>query len=280
VVAGEAPLTGVIDMQNDPPTGAADRSATTGERGAHRSQDFVDYERVATRYQQGRSLAADVLDRWGDAVKPYLPPGPIRVADVGAGTGIFAAAWPRWTDATVVAVEPSAAMAGAGSVDDPDVTFVLATAEALPLRDGSADVAWVSTALHHFADVHQAIRELARVLGPGRRVLVRTYAPDRTEITWLDELPGRAKWEARCYTEQQLIEILRPHGFDLIDAREVLEGTESYAKSADWVERMRDADSLLTALSDDQIAEGVRTLRSTPTRMGRVEVTLFVFEQR
>ena len=76
------------------------------------------------------------------------------------------------------------------------------------------------------------------------------------------------------------LETLKAHGFDLIDAREVLEGTESYAKSADWVERMRDADSLLTALSDDQIAEGVRKLRSTPTRMGRVEVTMFVFEQR
>jgi ubiquinone/menaquinone biosynthesis C-methylase UbiE len=247
---------------------------------ASRSQDFVDYESVATRYQQGRSLAADVLDRWGDAVKPYLPARPIRVADVGAGTGIFAAAWPRWTDASVVAVEPSAAMAAAGGLDDPEVTFVLGTAEALPLRDGSVDVAWVSTALHHFADVHEAVRELARVLGRGRRVLVRTYAPDRTEITWLDALPGRAKWAARCYTEQQLIELFRPHGFDLIDALEVLEGNESYAKSADWVERMRDADSMLTALSDEEVAEGVRRLRATPTSMGRVEVTLFAFEQR
>jgi ubiquinone/menaquinone biosynthesis C-methylase UbiE len=180
----------------------------------------------------------------------------------------------------VVAVEPSAAMAGAGGVDDPDVMFVLGTAEALPLRDGSADIAWVSTALHHFADVHQALRELARVLGPGRRVLVRTYAPDRTEITWLDELPGRDKWEARCYTEQQLVEMLRPHGFDLVDAREVLEGVESYARSADWVERMRHADSVLTALSDEEIAEGVGTLRASPARMGHLELTLFVFEQR
>ena len=245
-----------------------------------RSQDYVDYERVASRYQRGRSLAADVLERWGDAVKPYLPAGPVRVADVGAGTGMFAAAWPRWTDATIVAVEPSAGMVGAGGVDDPDVTFVLGTAEALPLRDGSVDVAWVSTALHHFADVDLAVRELARVLGPGGRVLVRTYAPGRTEITWLDELPGRAKWEARCYTEQQLIDIFRPHGFDLIDAREVLEGVESYARSADWVERMRHADSVLTALSDEEIAEGVGTLRASPARMGHLELTLFVFEQR
>ena len=255
------------------------RPAKPGHR-ASRSQDYVDYERVATRYQEGRSLGADVLERWGDAVRPYLPEGPVRVADVGAGTGIFAAAWPGWADATVVAVEPSVAMAGAGGVDDPDVTFVLGIAEALPLRDGSADVAWVSTALHHFADVHQAVRELARILGAGRRVLVRTYAPGSTEITWLDEVPGRANWEARCYTEEQLIAIFRPHGFDFVDAREVLEGTQSYASSADWVERMRDVDSMLTALSDDEVADAVGRLRATPTKLCRVEVSLFVFEQR
>jgi ubiquinone/menaquinone biosynthesis C-methylase UbiE len=147
-------------------------SSVTPEGGQHRasrSQDLVDYERVATRYQEGRSLTADVLDHWGEAVRPYLPSGPMRVVDVGAGTGIFAAAWPRWTDATVVAVEPSVAMVAAGGVADPDVTFVLG---------------------------------------------------------------------------------------------------------------MRDADSLLTALSDDEIAEGVTRLRAAPTRMCRLEVTLFVFEQR
>jgi ubiquinone/menaquinone biosynthesis C-methylase UbiE len=252
---------------------------TTNDPGLSRSQNFVDYERVAARYQQGRSLAADVLDRWRDAVVRHLAPGPIRVADVGAGTGIFAAAWPRWTDATVVAVEPSAGMAAAGGVDDPDVGYVRATAEALPLRDRSANVVWVSTALHHFADVDLAVREFARILGPGGRVLVRTHAPDRSEITWVDQFPGRAKWEARCYTEQQLLEIFDPHGFDLVDALEVLEGTETYAQSADWVERMRHADSMLTALTDEEVAQGVDKLRSTPTRMGRLELSLFVFQR-
>jgi SAM-dependent methyltransferase len=272
-------VTGVTDVPDDPPAGAADRSATAGAHRPYRTQGFVDYGRVAARYQQGRSLAADVLDRWGNAVRPYLPPGPIRVADVGAGTGIFAAAWPRWANAAVVAVEPSAAMTGAGSVDDPDVSFVLGTAEALPLRDGCVEVVWVSTALHHFADVHQAVRQFARVLGRGGRVLVRTYAPGRTEIGWLDALPGRAKWEARCHTEEQLTDIFGPPGLDLIDAREVLEWTETYARSADWVERMRDADSFLTALGDDEIAEGLSILRSTPTKVGRSELTLFVFQQ-
>jgi SAM-dependent methyltransferase len=279
VVAGEdqavtAAVTGATGAPDDASSGPA------GAHGPHRSQGFVDYERVATRYQQGRSLPRGVLDRWAGAVRPYLPRVHIRVADVGAGTGIFADAWPRWTPATVVAVEPSAAMVAAGGVNDPHVGFVHGVAEALALRDECVDVVWVSTALHHFADVQQAVGEFARVLGRGGRVLVRTYVPGRTEMSWVAEFPGRAKWEARCHTEQQLTGIFGEHGFDLADARDVLEWTESYAESAAWVERMRDADSILTALSNEDIAQGLQNLRSTPAKIGRLELTLLVFEPR
>ena len=73
----------------------------------------VDYQRtdVARRYSQGRELPDDVLDRWGAAVRPHLPSRPgLRVLDLGAGTGIFARAWPSWTSCEVVAVEPAAGM--------------------------------------------------------------------------------------------------------------------------------------------------------------------------
>src|SRR5438876_12037788 len=68
-------------------------------RRAPQMRGFVDYERVAVRYQEGRSLPAEVLERWGSAVRPYLRPGPMRVVDVGAGTGIVAVACSRWASA-------------------------------------------------------------------------------------------------------------------------------------------------------------------------------------
>jgi hypothetical protein len=42
---------------------------------------------------------------------------------------------------------------------------------------------------------------------------------------------------------------------------------------------MRHADSMLTALTDEEVAQGVDKLRSTPTRMGRLELSLFVFQR-
>jgi SAM-dependent methyltransferase len=198
---------------------------------------------------------------------------------VGAGTGVFAAAWPRWALAKVVAVEPSTTMAREADDSDPAVSFVGGVAEALPLRGAGADVIWVSTALHHFPDVHAAVAEFRRVLRRAGVVLVRTYLPGRTEVTWVDAFPGRPKWEARFHTEDQLKGIFGAHGFALTDVIEVLEWSETYGESADWAESMRDADSMLTALTDDEIAQGLAVLRSRPDEMGRLELTLLVFEK-
>jgi SAM-dependent methyltransferase len=150
-------------------------------------------------------------------------------------------------------------------------------AEALPLRDGSVDVVWISTALHHFGDIHQAVAEVHRVLSPTGRVFVRTYASGRTEVTWADEFPGRAKWQARFHSERELRALFETHGFDLVHVQDVLEWTETYADSARWVACMRHADSILTALSDGEIDAGLDVLRSHPSRVGRIELTLFVF---
>jgi ubiquinone/menaquinone biosynthesis C-methylase UbiE len=250
----------------------------TGDGRATRSQGYVDYERHGALYRQGRALPAEVLDRWGDAVSAYLPAGPLRVADIGAGTGIFAKAWPRWAEAGVIAVEPAASMVAQCDGRQAGVRFVYGIAEALPVTDGSVDVVWVSTALHHFADVDRALDEFFRVLRGGGRVLVRTYIPGRTQFTYLDEFPGRSKWARRFHDEDRLLHLFDRHGFGLVDVRDVLERTETYAQSAEWASLMRDGDSILTALDDADIAAGLAALWSSPERVGRLELTLLAFE--
>lgn len=45
-------------------------------------------------------------------------------------------------------------------------------AEKLPFRDSSFDIVTVRQAPHHFADIHSAIREMARVAKPGARIVI------------------------------------------------------------------------------------------------------------
>jgi SAM-dependent methyltransferase len=245
-----------------------------------RSRGFVDYDQIASRYEKGRALPFDVLDRWHAAIRPFLPAPLSRLIDVGAGTGVFARAWPSWTRAHVVAIEPSAAMIRVGTGVDRTFSYVMGSAEALSLGDGCIDLAWVSTALHHFADVHRAIEELRRVLRSGGRILIRTYAPDRSEIAWAQEFPGRKRWEARFPESGELVTWFARHDFSSLAVHDVLEGTESYGASARWASRMRHADSMLTALTEAEIAEGLARLRADPAREGRLTMTRLVFEKR
>jgi hypothetical protein len=54
--------------------------------------------------------------------------------------------------------------------------------------------------------------------------------------------------------------------------------THCFEDVAQWIELMRDADSLLTALTDDEIADGLARLRCDPDdRLAPVALTLLCF---
>ncbi len=258
----------------------SDHSSEGGEPESvpRRSMGYVDYDDVADRYRRGRALPEAVLAIWGEVVARLMPIDTRRVLDVGAGTGVFADAWSSWSETFVIGVEPAAAMASIGQLAAADASFVSGVAEQLPVRDDTVDVVWVSTALHHFIDAGRAVGEFARVLRHGGRVLVRTYVSGRTEMTYLSAFPNRSKWESRFHTEAQLRALFTEHGLRVVEVLDVLEWTETYAQSAEWASTMRHADSTFTALSDDEMAVGLATLRSTPDVTGRIGLTLLVFE--
>jgi SAM-dependent methyltransferase len=156
---------------------------------------FVEYDNVAARFGQWRGGRPGALDRWGQAVQPFLPARSVTVGDIGAGTGVFSRAWPGWADAAVVGIEPSAAMlASARSTGvPPRYLFVRGIAEALPVASGRLDIAWVSTAFHHFSDRQHAAYELRRALVDDGVVLMRGLLPDRASEGWWSVFLGYEK---------------------------------------------------------------------------------------
>jgi ubiquinone/menaquinone biosynthesis C-methylase UbiE len=46
------------------------------------------------------------------------------------------------------------------------------TAEALPVTDSSVDAVWSVNTMHHWSDLDRALKESARVLRPGGRLLL------------------------------------------------------------------------------------------------------------
>ena len=124
-------------------------------------------EQTAAAFKAVREVPRDGLSEWREAVRRHLRPSPgMTLVDIGAGTGVFAAAFSDWFGLTVLAVEPSAAMRD--QIPQTQAIQVLeGNANALPLPDESADAAWLSLVINHVPDLGAAAHEIRRVLRPG-----------------------------------------------------------------------------------------------------------------
>jgi len=105
------------------------------------------------------------------------------VGDLGAGTGQMTESLAPFVG-RVVAVDNSEAMLAAAAerlADLPNVELRRGRLEALPIADGELDAAVLSLVLHHLAEPDKVVREAARALRPGGRLVVIEMHPHARE---------------------------------------------------------------------------------------------------
>jgi SAM-dependent methyltransferase len=155
-----------------PPDAAPERSAAPDDHSSHHGHHHRPltglYGLVAGLTMLGRGgrtrLVVDLAQ---------IAPGE-RVLDVGCGPGAAVREAAK-RGAVVTGVDPSPVMrklARQLTRAQRGVTLLDGTAEALPLPDRAADVAWAVASAHHWEDPTAAFAELHRVLVPGGRLLV------------------------------------------------------------------------------------------------------------
>lgn len=110
-----------------------------------------------------------------------------RVLDVGCGTGVLARAAVHRLRGTgqVVGLDPNDGMLSVARRASATVEWRTGVAEALPFDDATFDRVVSQFALMFFTDRQAALAEMARVLAPGGRLAVATWAS-------LDDTPGYA----------------------------------------------------------------------------------------
>jgi SAM-dependent methyltransferase len=111
------------------------------------------------------------------------------VVNVGAGTGSY-----EPEDCAVVAVEPSTVMIGQRPARSAPV--VRASASALPLRSGCADVALAVLTVHHWDDWATGLDELCRIAP--RRVVLAIDFERHADFWLLDEYLPEVGAFVRC----------------------------------------------------------------------------------
>jgi ArsR family transcriptional regulator len=109
-----------------------------------------------------------------EALLALLPP--MLIADLGAGEGTFSQLLARHAK-RVIAVDSSEKMVEYGRElarkhGVKNLEYRKGDLEALPIRDGTVDVAFFSQALHHAPHPDRAATEAWRILKPGGRIVV------------------------------------------------------------------------------------------------------------
>ena len=229
------------------------------------------------------SYPVDAVDWIADALLTDAPrTGSIRrVADVGAGSGIFTRLLLPRCDAVgarLFAVEPVANMRALCAAALPTAPVIAGTGEQVPVRDSSLDAITVAQAFHWF-DAPVAFAEFARVLRPGGRVALFWNTRDRS-LPWTDRLWGLvaatehdAPWGAAEHWHTTAL-VDTPHFGErhaatfhhaqILTPEEVVARVQSVSHVAVLPEAER------TALLD----EVRRFLRTDPATAGRVELAL------
>jgi demethylmenaquinone methyltransferase/2-methoxy-6-polyprenyl-1,4-benzoquinol methylase len=109
-----------------------------------------------------------------------------RVLDVATGTGDVAIEFARRTRvAGITGLDPSDGMLAVGGEKlarerlDGRIGLVGGDALALPLADASVDVVSIAFGLRNLPDYELGVREMARVLKPGGRLVILEFLPPR-----------------------------------------------------------------------------------------------------
>jgi demethylmenaquinone methyltransferase/2-methoxy-6-polyprenyl-1,4-benzoquinol methylase len=131
------------------------------------------FDRIAGVYDvMNTVMTAGLHHRWRERAVDLAQVGPGSTAlDVATGTGDLAIELAR-RGASVVGSDFSEGMLERARAKSPGIRWEQADAMALPYGDSSFDAATVGFGARNFGDLDRGLREMARVVRPGGRVVV------------------------------------------------------------------------------------------------------------
>lgn len=152
------------------------------------------FDSVASSYDLMNDVMSVGVHRlWKDAAAAKLNPRPGEtILDVAGGTGDMARRYAKMAraaqqrrggaDASVIVLDYNAEMimAGVDKGGEPEMSWTVGDAMALPLPDASVDAYSISFGIRNVADIPQALAEARRVLKPGGRFLCLEFSRPTT----------------------------------------------------------------------------------------------------
>jgi len=151
--------------------------------------------RAAAMYDETRSASPSVLG----PLRAFLRDAPgRRLADIGGGTGNYAAALHDLEGFEPLVVDVSAEMLRRAEAKG--LATLQSDAAALQLGDGRFHAVTMISMLHHVPDWRAALGEARRILRPGGRLAVKGFGREHAEVFWpLRYFPSGREWFDRTH---------------------------------------------------------------------------------
>ncbi|BBY39745.1 methyltransferase [Mycobacterium mantenii] len=199
---------GYLDLLGAAPAGGGDVEKNTGPIQAAWASAIG-----SMLYDNAQALSRRWISAWQLPLEWLAVPQGGIALDVGSGPGnitasLARAAGPEGLALGVDISEPMLARAVRNEAG-PQVGFIKADAQRLPLRDNTIDVAISTAVLQLVPDPSAALAEIARVLRPGGRLAVMVPTAGRLARYW-QRLPNVG---AHAFDDDEIGDVLEDNGF-------------------------------------------------------------------
>jgi ubiquinone/menaquinone biosynthesis C-methylase UbiE len=220
---------------------------------------------IHRRYRESRQLPEKTMALWLDALAKYVNREEIKtIIDVGCGTGRFTKGLADKFSAKVYGIDPSCKMLTVAkqTIVSPMVAFIQGLAEDIPLREGLADMLFVSMVYHHIQDEIKAVCEFKRILRAGGFLCIRTSTTDSLDCyLYLRFFPEARQIDLSTLpSREEMVKFLRNNEFKLkahaIIKQKFAENLNEYFEKIS-LRGLSD----LAKITDDEFQEGLSRLK-------------------
>ena len=131
---------------------------------------------ISSRYDQINKMMTLNMDKnWRKIVYNLsMQDNPRKIIDIATGTGDIALCFAN-DDVEVIGIDNASMMldlANKKAIETPNVKFQLEDAENMSFKDNTFDTATVGFGVRNFEDLNRGLREIKRVLKPGKKLII------------------------------------------------------------------------------------------------------------
>ena len=220
----------------------------------------MDYNILSQDYDLTRNINIDsvkeILSKVKIDVNSY-------VLDFGCGTGNYACAIKKLTNANVYGVEPSDGMRKKAQDKGAGIDFRKGDHNHIPFDDAFFDLIYMTDVIHHVPDLKAMFTEFYRILKPSGAVCILTESHKQLETRfWAAYFPGIVPVEKERYPDiPDIVSSANECGFSVKDIVNT-DAEKTFEISSDFVKLVENKGfSMFRLISDEEFENGLRRLK-------------------